>query len=209
MTDNELISGVQAHFNDFSPEFKTRINDTIPFGVAQFAAHTQWEFLDKYVEGLTVQDSTDKAVGKPQIVTPGDFFKPVIIFTDSGEIEYVSRRSWASQQGSTIGSTALRQSYTVIGDELILSRPDSGAQINMTYTRDKSTISFSDVFAQYHPAVQAGIQLQLSSADRMGVAHEIYREAVMRAMTMEVSGKGRTKKLVPSPIVQREVAYHG
>ena len=217
MTESELVRGVQAHFDKFDPEFEDRVKATIAFGIARFCAHTQWEFLDRYAVNLTVQASTVAAVGKPEIVTPNDYFKPVVIYSESREIEYVSRQRWAQEQ-TTLSSTLSERTYTVIGSELILTRTHDGSQIDMIYTRDATGITLDDIPGQYHPAVQAAIQLQLTPAyftldgkmipnPAIGAGQQLYSIEIGRAMTSEVSNKGRRKPVEPSRIAARRNAY--
>jgi hypothetical protein len=134
MTEQEMVRAIQSHFGDTSAAFKTRIEQNIPFGIELFCAQAQWEFLDRFVADLTVSDSTVAAPGKPRIETPGDFFKPVVIYTQYNEVKWIDRLEWARKQ-TTTGSGTRPQEYTLIGDELVLSREHDGSQIDMVYTR--------------------------------------------------------------------------
>jgi hypothetical protein len=216
MTRSELVAAVQAHFSDFTDPFKTRIEAVIPSAVARFLAEAQWEFLDKYTT-TTTSVSTSAAVGKYQVDLPDDFFKPIVVFTETREIEYRDRNEWARMQHAGSGSF-IPQYYTVIGPEMILTHTPDSSTIEMVYTRKADNYGFDDLPSQYHWAVQMAAQLLLTPAyftsgdqkfpnPELRQSSEDYERAIGKAKRFEVTIKGRVRELLPSAINRRRAAY--
>lgn len=216
MTDSELVKSVQAFFNDPTDTFADRVRNILPAAVNLFCGQHQWEFLDKYVT-CTTAVSTQDASGKYRIVVADDMFKPVVLFTASREIEYVDRITWASKQSSTATSQS-PSSYTVIGNELVLSYPPDSTTIYAVYTRKSDNVTLADMPAQYHAAVQMAVQWLLTPAyiDTGGHAYPnpalmeckaLFREAITAALRSEASQKARQLKIHTAEIVAKRAEH--
>lgn len=198
MNETDLIRYVQAHFNDQTAQFRDRIVRTIPVAIEMFGTEHQWEFLDKYT---TTTATTSTTHGKDVITLPSDFFKPVVLYTDDEEMEYVDRTEWGLYQRH-VSVSRKPWKYTQIGPELILSHATDGSTIYMVYTRQTSGMSLSDVPSQYHDAIAAAVVWRLTPGSVMtnqgpfpnpayAQAERFYSERIRVCMGKELSVKGR------------------
>jgi hypothetical protein len=208
MTQDELISAVQAQAGDFTAPFKDRIIAALPLGIAIFAAEYQWEFLDIYTTATTALDAT---TGKYKISLPSDFFKPVALSTAlGGALEYQNRIEWLEEERVGVGSDPPIH-YTVIGTTMFLHNA-SGTPIEIIYTRNADGITLADLPGQYHPAiVQAVVMWLMPAVVEDGAGHKIpnplydaakarYNESVSKAAGLEAQSKGRPRTLDFSPL---------
>lgn len=217
-----MVKGIQAHFNDETPDFKSRIENTIPIGVEGFATENQWESMDKYV---TTTTEVDAVSGKTRIVLPTlatggtDFFKPVHIWTDNNsKVDYIDRARWASRQR---GSQSARDplAYTQIGPDLFLDTPSTGITIYMIYTRTHEDIDLPDLPFHYHGAVMMYVIWYLTpgmlttpeglriSNPAKSEAWASYQERIGLAVGHEHSVRDRVRRFLPDPVAQGRNNY--
>lgn len=217
MTTDTMVKAMQAHFEDESAAFKLRIQAAIPVGIELFASENQWEFLDIY---WTTTAAVDGTTGKTIITMPaaGSWFKPVHIWTDTNrEVGYIDRKEWAQRQQPG-ASTQPPYAYTVIGQQLFLDRPATGATIYMIYTRTNKNIDLPDIPFEYHGAVLMGAiwfltpAMVIQDGQRLPnpareAAWASYQERIRLAMSQEMSQKGRTRRLAQDPASERRSLY--
>lgn len=214
MTDAELISFVQAHFNDQTSQFRSRVVKTVPIGIGMFASEHQWEFLDKFT---TTTAETDSTASKDKITLPADFWKPIRFYTSNRVVSYIDRAAWSKKQRASLPSGEPR-AYTVIGPDYFLDRASDGSTISVVYTRRSSGMSLSDVPAEFHDAVGAAVIWRLTPGfvqmpegpvpnPAYGHAEDLYGGRVRVALSSENSIKGRTQKWTPTYMTARRSDY--
>ena len=217
MTIDTLTKGVQAHFEDETSAFKTRITNTIPIGIELFSSENQWEYLDIYFETVAEIEAVS---GKTRIKmpAPGTWYKPVMMWTaNNSEISYIDRKEWAQRQ--RINSAAQSpMAFTQIGKDLFLDRPSTGATIYTIYTQTNKNIDLPGLPFEYHGAVMLAViwfltpGMVLEGTRRIEnpakrIAWAGYQERVRLAASQELSHKGRTRYLRVDPVAQRRNNY--
>lgn len=217
MTKDAFVKAVQAHFGDETSTFKTRIENSIPVGIELFCSEAQWECLDKYV---SIATEVDSRTGKTRLAlsTITDFAKIVHLATQmTQKIEYIDRDEWNSRQ--TISLSAQEPiAYTVIGNDHFLDRPNNGAVIYLTYTRNHENIDLAGLPARYHGAVlmaviwfltpgmiTVGTERTDNPAKR--IAWQGYQERVGLAISQEEAHKDRVRRLAPDDASETRAWY--
>lgn len=210
MTTQEFEAAVQSHFDNKTPAFLERIRDALPTAIARFCQQWQWEFLDKYTTFAT-ETSTKDASGKTIFTLPSDFYKIIVLWTDSYRLKYLTRTEWAELQMS--GGVTTEFTYTVIGKELVLSGTISDTVYGI-YTRTSQSFDLDDIPAQFHYAIQMAVEELLAPAyvtvdgktypnPDVNRARRAFREATVDARILELRSKGRGKRIKPAEHIRR------
>jgi hypothetical protein len=202
MTVGQLLDGVAAKHSNFTPEFRNRAQKLLPTATQIFASSAQWEFMDVRVASVETEIGSSAAGGYTRLIMPGDLFKVVTLSTaNRPPMKYINRARWEERQRSTV-SAGRPLEYTVIGKDYVLSRPTDGTPIRLIYTRRSGGYTLDRIPDQYHVAVQAALELELTPAmvqlngimvsnPALRVAEARFATRISTALSMEEMHKDR------------------